>query len=171
MSKKAHGFEAQLQNWNVSSTRGITITLYLADEKDLEPFKQMTLKAGKQAGQRLMVAVSRIGDQEQEEPLVPITQESEQKHSASHFPPGLCGLAVKWSNDSVFANWAWVFHKAHRVGEGPSEEWVEQLIKMICNIDSRKELDTNKKAAEVFNNEFRLPYQDWLTKEGAPSGG
>lgn len=130
---KAHGFEAQLLRWSVTSNGGATLTIQFADEADLEPFKSMTMKAGKIAGQRLMVAVSKIGEQEQEEPLSqtklvspeiecilpdgvdpekyndppqPLPEADKPRaESKSHFPAGLTGLAVRWCADEHFRFW------------------------------------------------------------------
>lgn len=57
--------EAQLAGWGESHDSGAKVTMWLPDSGDLEPFRGMTTKKGKQAGQRLLVIAFEIGADEQ----------------------------------------------------------------------------------------------------------
>ncbi len=72
-----HG-EAMLMSWSETHSGGAKITLLLADPEDLEPFKAMTIKKGKVAGQRLMYALVEIGhDEKPVDPGMPSSRECE----------------------------------------------------------------------------------------------
>lgn len=164
--------EAQLLGW-ASNPRGQTITLLLPDEDSLAPFRALTLAKGKQAGQRLAVAFAVIGDDEKLVPteIDPKVVEGERKPSKSHFPPGLTGLAVRWCADEEFQRWteetfADEWREYLRANSGLPAPSVEVITKAVilatCGINSRKELDTDRAAAEVFNALIRHPYQKHL---------
>jgi hypothetical protein len=133
----------------------------------------------------IKVVVGRLGEvQEQQEPERPtgypggedqrvydeIEQRTEQLMEAKgkpapkktgKFPPGRCGLAVRWCADAHFQVWlmttmptSWEISE-HM--EDP-EEIAKAIILDRCGIGSRKELDTNDVAAGVFDELFRGPY-------------
>lgn len=77
-----------------------------------------------------------------------------------HFT-GLCKLAIDWCADSEFANWL----KFEGYGDG-SKEYAKAYIYEICNIESRKELNTNKAAAAIFDAEIRGPYMQYIFEQG-----
>lgn len=163
---KAHGFEAQLLRWAVTSNGGATVTLQLANEEDLEPFRLMTLKSGKQAGQRLMVAASMITDDEKEQAMPkPEPKPEQQKEPAAkpHFPAGLTGLAIKWCKMPEFREWL-----AGEVGEpyeaaACDESWAKSVMCDTCGIKSRKELDTSADAAAAFRSAIMEPFKEVLS--------
>lgn len=45
-------------------------------------------------------------------------------------------------------------------------EAAAKLVREICIVDSRAELDHNEMAAERFHTQIRKPYADWLRQEG-----
>ena len=142
--------ETMLLAWSETSNGGAKIVLQLPSPEDLEPFRAMTLKRGKVAGQRLMAVFAEVN--EQEEPV-----------EAAHRKPGaLCLLAVKWSRDPNFQ--AWAGHNwPHTDDSGPlTEEQCRMLVLDVCKISSRRELDVVPAAAEAFQREFRGPYMDYL---------
>lgn len=57
--------ETQLAGWGESHDSGAKVTMWLPDSDDLAPFRGMTTKKGKQAGQRLVVVAFEIGEDEQ----------------------------------------------------------------------------------------------------------
>lgn len=61
--------EAQLARWSETSSGGATITLWLPDGESLAPFKRLTERKGKQAGQILAIAVNEVDEGEQQ-PIV-----------------------------------------------------------------------------------------------------
>jgi len=140
--------EVQLLNWSDTNNGGAKIVLQLADAEDLEKFKAMTVRKGKQAGQRLAVVMVEIGDDEQ-----PIEQpEPKQK------PGMLCVMACTFCADPMFQDWLNTF------GDGPrvdTETDAKVIICEMCGIDSRKELDTDKFAATRFHTLVREPFLAW----------
>jgi hypothetical protein len=178
MKATAFGFEGMLLRWTNSSSGGPQITIQLQDEDDLVPFQNMTLAKGKQAGQRLMIGVSLIGDQETAVPvetskgaMSPLRKmqeavngaaaKAERVPSKSHFPSGLTGLAVQWCLDKNWREWL-----AEREGESPGDEaWAKNIMCMECGISSRKMLDTDVAAATIFRSEFLEPYKEYLASK------
>jgi hypothetical protein len=41
-----------------------------------------------------------------------------------------------------------------------------QIIRQVCQIESRAELDHSDLAASLFHNVFRIPYNEWLKQNG-----
>lgn len=71
---------------------------------------------------------------------------------------GLTLLAVEWCKEPQF--WVWI-------STLDSLQFVEDeldakfFIQTTCEISSRKELNTNPKAAAIFQQEIRGPYMQW----------
>jgi len=84
---------------------------------------------------------------------------------------GLALLAVQWCKDPDF--WEWMneatefmaFHAPYDY-EVESEQNASSAIKRWCGISSRKELNTNPEAAEIFNQQIRAPFMVWREKRG-----
>lgn len=71
---------------------------------------------------------------------------------------GLGLLAVRWCKETFF--WEWL---EDNYGEDiDSEEAASDMIKAICKIQTRRELNTNVPAAEFFNKHIRIPYMNFL---------
>jgi hypothetical protein len=117
-----------LLSWNESSTRGRTITLLLPEDEESHPFRDLTTKSGKRAGQRFMVVFVQLNDQD--EPQMP---------RLSQVAGALCRSPDFWSwiNDS---SWEAI----------SSEEDAKQYIYRACNVTSRSHLDTDERAAHLF---------------------
>jgi len=148
-------FEAMLLRWSETSNGGSTIVLQLVDDGDLAPFKGMTLKKGKIAGQRLQCFLVEIDEQEQ--PIAPPA-------------PGKGGqlsiLAARWCRDPEFQQW---INKAlappFAVGLDMNlteDEIATSLLRSVCGIKSRAELDHDDLAAARFEAHIRRPYMDHL---------
>lgn len=74
----------------------------------------------------------------------------------------LCMLAVQWCKDPMF--WRWTDTISAYAVE--SETGASNLIKSICDIDSRKALDTDPAAAERFHRLMRGPYIEYMLSRG-----
>lgn len=149
--------EVQLRRWSESSTQGVQVTFALPDSDDLEPFKA-------KAGKRFMAVLVEIGDDEK--PVDP-----EQKPAKEPIGP-LCALAVKWCKTTHFYEWVLDASEPYQpgivarggsdVGSARSAESREAFCRVavlaMCDIDSRKELDTNPEAAEKFHRLIRGPF-------------
>jgi len=60
----------------------------------------------------------------------------------------LCRLAVRLCEDPLFIEWV----------DAADSEHAKAIILTNCGISSRKELDTNEKAAQIFHSKFRQPF-------------
>lgn len=144
--------EVMLAGWKESHNAGATVTFWLADPSQLEAFRTMTVRKGGTAGQRLMMVLVQIGDDEKPiavSPLIPVGP--------------LCRLAVAWCQDPQFHAWACEhFSSAFANKTIRDEEGCKRAILEECNIQSRKELDTSAEAAEKFHRIFREPYHEYL---------
>jgi hypothetical protein len=149
----AINIEAMLLSWAETSNGGAKIVLQLADADDLEPFKRMTLAKGKQAGQRLGCAFVEIGDDEK-----PVER---RKHGAGP----LAQLAGRWCEDVAFQHWledavptVWAVHW----DPARLDETAARVVRMMCGVASRSELDTNPTAGRTFHKLIREPFSEWL---------
>jgi hypothetical protein len=69
----------------------------------------------------------------------------------------LCKLAAMWCGSDDFR-----FFLAHTLGRTPDEiADPAEIIRQTCGIESRAQLDHDDRAAQIFHNTFRLPYQAW----------
>lgn len=64
----------------------------------------------------------------------------------------LAQIAGQWCNEEVFQAWS---HTS-------DAETARAYILGECGINSRKELDHNKAAAEIFHKKIRIPFKDYL---------
>ena len=173
---ESHGFEAMLLRWAETSNGGATIVLQLSDAADLEHFKRMTLAKKGQVGQRLMVGVAEIGDDEQ--PVAP----------AAGKPKGgpLSILAGQWCADPQFQEWlnttypeaaSVVFPEPVMVDAESTAvvfpepvmvdaESTAAVVRELCGVLSRAELDHDPHARARFDHLIRIPYRDFLEREG-----
>ena len=172
--------EVMLLSWSQTHNGGSKIVLQLADEDDLAHFQQMTVRKGTRAGQRLIAVFVEIGDDEKpvihsdqiiepqgqpETPAAPTAKPAK----GPHWPAGLCGLATRWCADPAivddFLEWLWAEHggECYAVNEGLSDaampsDLAAGVIRAVCGITSRRDLDTDQRARGVFDDRIRLPY-------------
>lgn len=79
----------------------------------------------------------------------------------------LCYRAVQWCKEPQF----WAFLNISFTGDHvDSEAGAAELLKFVCNVDSRKELDTDADAARLFSQHIRGPYQQYLLVAGRIAG-
>lgn len=141
--------EVQLAGWSETHTGGCKITLWLSDPSDLDVFRALTVRKGNTAGHRLACVLVEIGDDER--PVEP---------PASEKPKGgpLAKLAGQWCGDPIF--WEWL---EETVGEKvASADDAAILVRHVCDVASRAELDNDAAAADRFHRLVRRPYADWL---------
>ena len=94
--------------------------------------------------------------------LVRLTQESTKEaaqiETQEKIKTGeLCIMACNFCADTNFQYWVHSFH----TGECQTEEEAKQFILDICEISSRKELDTQARAANRFHALIRQPFLEW----------
>lgn len=160
--------EMQLARWSESSQNGAMVTFWIHPD-DLESFKHLKARAGKNAGQRLGVVVVEIADDEAIVPAAPPAP------APTAYPKARVGkvamLAVGYCNNPDFQRWA-----ASQI-DGSDEagpEVCKTFILETCGIfakhgekASRKHLDTDGEAATLFEQKIRRPYVEWVaTQEG-----
>ncbi len=175
MSVRGKEIELQLLGWGESHNSGCKVTFAVHPE-DLEYFKNKTERKGKIAGQIFMAVLVEV-DGVPEKPVTdwkpidpPLTDVERailkippRAHvsNTSHFPGGLCGLAVRWCDDAHFQQWLELNHAEEwwstQVFDKP-EEKAKKVICSVCEIDSRKQLDTAIGADRIFRSHFLEPY-------------
>jgi len=167
--------EMQLAGWSESHTGGCKVTFWLQSPDDLQAFRALTVRKGNTAGQRFMAALVEIGDDEQ--PVEPVIENPKIEK-----PKGgpLAKLAGMWCNDGEFLHFIRPVYDRLMGGDGSGygdvtpdddfggmlEKYCAHCIKVMCEIDSRAELDHNPVAAEKFHSLIRGPYQKHLIARG-----
>lgn len=149
-----HG-EMQLAGWSETHTGGCKVTFWLPDPADLDAFRALTVRKGNVAGHRFMVAMVEIGDDEQ-----PVQQPA---GPAPEKPKGgaLARLAGMWCNDEEF--WTWI--RSSQNIRCDNAELAAMFIRRTCGIESRAELDSNDRAAHLFQEHIRSPFMLWRRRE------
>ena len=188
MSGMKQGIEAELILWKASYDSQIGGRLIFEISKDeLEPFYGLPTKKG---GQRFAAVLVLIGDDEKPVPVVAptpntpagsaappgptIAEAAAERKQKAHFPGGFCGLAVQWCDDVRFREWAeqefpdfwaWTYTQVTPTNKTADIERAAILIKKVCAVESRRELDTDKDAHNRFEKSFRQPYMAYLHEE------
>lgn len=141
--------EVQLAGCNWSHNSGSKITFWLPDDSQLDVFRDLTAKKGKQAGHRFMCVLVEIGDDEL--PIEPSpAQEIEPKTKAGE----LCIMACNFCKDPLFLKWL-----------GVADEHTARLrILELCQCASRKDLDSDPYFANLFHAYVRSPFMLWKWK-------
>lgn len=157
----AYKGEVMLAGWSESHTGGAKVTFFLSDPSELEAFRNMTVAKGKVAGQRLLLVAVEIGDDEQ-----PIQQGAKPGKG-----PGLTRLAAMWCDHEAFQRWAkttfphsWAAAEASTAFGRPAEIAAD-VVRTVCAVKSRAEIDINPAAQRLFHDRIRLPYSATLTPE------
>jgi hypothetical protein len=89
----------------------------------------------------------------------PETHESPKRKGHGHFPLGLCGLAVKWCDDEHFQEWcAFTFTDQWAECADSPAKAAAYVVKRVCEVSSRKELDTDPTAGGNFRSRIVVPY-------------
>jgi len=145
--------EVQLAGWSESHNGGCKVTFWLSDSDDLEAFRAMTVRKGNTAGQRLACVLIEIGDDEQPvEPAKPRDQRGP-----------LCREACDLCDMREFQLWAAMVGGYAVTSSANAKEY----ILMVCNIESRKNLDEIQSAADRFVSNIRIPFMRWQRERKA----
>ena len=77
-----------------------------------------------------------------------------------------CYRTVQWCNEPSFwdflNNALFVYEDEVLFCDNPAT--AASVVKTICNVGSRKELDTNPEANKTWESEIRKPYRDYLIR-------
>jgi len=130
--------EVMLLAWAESNTRGRTVTFQMNEDGEAHPFKDMTVRKGGRAGQRFMMVLVELGDDEK-----PVEKT----------PSQLCFLLCQDQQFQYFLNERALF------GDIDCEEKARAFILEACKIDSRSKLDSNMTARATWEATI---YQPWL---------
>lgn len=149
--------EVQLRRWSESSTQGVQVTFALAESADLDKFKGLD-------GKRFMAVLVQIGDDEQPVDANPLISKQSANSRSAREPLGdLCWRAVQWCKEPEF----WRFlNSTFSCDEVTNEDEASELVKFLCCVNSRKELDTDAESGRQFNQLIRGPYQKHLIARG-----
>lgn len=148
-----HG-EVQLCSWSETHNGGAKVVLWLADAADLDAFRALTVRKGNTAGQRFACVLVEISDDElpvQEPPAAPAAPEPEKPQGGA-----LAKLAGMWCSSPDF----WRFLSSNG-GDCTCAEDAAAIVRDVCKIKSRAELDSNQDAARIFHEQIRVPYMRW----------
>lgn len=141
-----------LAGWKESHTSGATVTFWLPDSGDLDIFRGMTARKGNVAGQRFMCVLVEIGSGE--EPV--------RSSPPSEAAGPLCKWAVLRCKEAAF--WEWMTEALG--AEVVDEPGAREALLQVCCIGSRRDLDRDPRAAEMFHALIRRPYQSWCEHRG-----
>lgn len=151
--------EVMLAGWSETHNGGAKVTFWLSDSSALEAFKRMTVAKGKTAGQRLACVLVEIDDNEQ-----PVGNEGTLKvpliEPKKAGVTGLALLAVQWCQDVEFQSWL-----SLAFGDPvKNEQQAKEVVCYLCGITSRKELNTDPAAKNLFEQDIRGPYMLYQNK-------
>jgi hypothetical protein len=134
--------EVQMAGWGETHNGGCKVTFWLPDSEAMEPFRSATIKKGKIAGQRFMMVLVEIDDQEQ--PKVPQRHFSSEAHLMVTGPyfVAFCRATVKKA-----ASW--------------DGERCKRYAKWLCNVESLSELDSDPAKAKIFRDQIQRPLAEW----------
>ena len=165
----AYHNEVQFAGWTDSHIQGAKITFWLADSEALEYFRCLTTKKGGKAGQRFMLTLVELDDDDS--PINQVqaqrAQSSETKHIADRVKGGeLSKHAGRLCNDEAFFG----FLSANGItpeNAGLGMEWPEvaaNYIRKVCQIGSRAELDHSAAAAQRYHSLIRQQFIAWVAE-------
>lgn len=160
--------EVQLLGWSDTHNGGAKLVLQLSDPADLEPFKHLTSRHGKIAGQ-ILGAVIVVPD-EAPEPVRSREPEPEKPKGGQ-----LAQLAGMWCRSPVFQEWLQrehgdTWHLAAESFEEPDAyEVAHATVLKLCGIGSLTWLDAPSMDGEraEFHSEIRTPFSAYLTTRNA----
>lgn len=129
--------EAQLKDYGESANAGCWVSFRVPEPEDLEPFRGQD-RSGRNArtGKRYTLMLIELNDQE----------EHMQADNPEMKPRKLSQIAGALCNDPNFRAWA-----AEKYGDPmPDAEAAAGMVRAMCGIESRRELDADEGAATVF---------------------
>jgi len=143
--------EVMLAGWQESHNGGAKVIFWLPEPAALEPFRLATVRKGKTAGQRYMMVLVELGDDEK--PLQHPSNAAHLKITSDKF------LDYAISKGRAGARIAWDTKKAR--------EWA----KWVIGVDSLSELDSDPAALERYHQKIRIPFDRWLHQQSGDLDG
>jgi hypothetical protein len=149
-----HG-EVQLAGWSETHTGGCKVTFWLQSSEELDAFRALTVRKGNTAGHRFAAVLVEIGEDEQ-----PVVQPEPEKPKGG----ALAKLAGMLCDDPNF--WQFLTHHFSTEEACESPDNAAEIIREVCEIPSRSELDWNTDAANRFQASIRRPWLKWRDERG-----
>jgi hypothetical protein len=149
--KAAFKGELQFVSYSDSSRGGPRVTFRLADRDELQQFIGLENK-------RLAAMLVEIQDDETvaEEPA-PARPAVRRERMAP-----LCEWAVMRCGEAPFQRWAAGHPDAPKYRKDTPDETAKAAVLFLCGIESRRNLDTDARAAQALHALVRKPYAAWL---------
>lgn len=150
--KQTFSGEVQFAGYADGSRGGPRVTLRLTDRAELEKFVGME-------GRRFMAVLVEIGDDETpvEEPA-PVRTAVRRERMAP-----LCEWAVMRCGEEPFQRWASGHPEAPKYRKDTPTETAKAAVLHFTGVESRRDLDTNERAAQALHAMVRKPYAAWLS--------
>lgn len=154
--------EAQFVGFGDGTRSGPWIRFRLSESAQLEPWRG-------EEGQRYRLVAVKIGDDDR-----PVDTAASVAATKRERMGPLCEWAVFRCAEEPFQRWITpVYDRAmggdgrgtgdiHPDDVGGPEGFARHALLLLCDITSRKELDTNTEAAKRLHQLIRLPYAAWL---------
>lgn len=164
--------EVQLLGWSDTHNGGAKLILQLSDPADLEPFKHLTSKHGKVAGQILGAVIVVPEDELEPKRSQEPTPDPQPKGGA------LAQLAGMWCRNIVFQEWLKANFPAEQrqaseaLAEPDAYELARETVLAITHLPRLSWLDANGCEGEVaaFHHLIREPFAAYLsTRNAAPT--
>jgi len=148
--------EVQFAAYSDSSRGGPRITLRLDDRDKLQSF------VGQESKRYAMVLVE-LGADEQPVPQPAQPSQSKSQEWAKLGP--LCRWAVERCGEEQFRDWVRMEFGSAMDGDLTAAQCGD-VLKGLCGVESRKDLDTDKAAGALFREVVMQRYAWWLKTEG-----
>jgi len=146
--------ELMLLNWSVTANGGAKL-IFAISEEDLEPFRSLTRKDGKHPGQRLQAVFVVLNADETPAPRRVVGPR--------------CLLAGRWCREETFqeflsATWPTLWTDAINTLDGGEyirkDEAAAMVLRRVCEVNTRYELDEKPEAGRLFDLYIRGPYSE-----------
>ncbi len=164
--KKFDTMEVMLAGGGEPLGQGQWVKFWIDDESSNHPFAGYRGRGKDQPGDIFGAAFVEVADDEEivdQHKRARLGMATRAKHHLSQW------AAMLSSNENFLQ---YLTEKAVIEGELRSVEWwkdddhVARWIRWVCHISSRSELDSNEKAARIFHEEIRKPFNDWYGVSG-----
>lgn len=155
--KHTYAGEMQFKRYSDTSTQGQTVTFTVPSREELEPFIGLE-------GKRFQSVFVLIGDDEM--PADPPAAQKPGEGRDRPFRGPLCSWVAIRCSEPAFAAWLETAHPGLWLEQftnlGDAEEAAAEIVRDLCQVVSRRDLDTDEEAAARLHARVRKPYAAWL---------
>ena len=151
--------EVVLAGWSETSTGGRKCTFWFDEDSAEHPLKKFTVRRGKHAGTRFRMVLVEIGDDE-----VPVDQVAREQHETVVGGPisKHCGMLCRDDAFILYMKQRYPDSFTEGVEQGRKPDQIAAgIVRQICVIDSRAELDHNEQAAEIYQRDVVGAFARW----------